>query len=392
MTTTVLFVGRRIGALRAARALGLRVACVDEKAPGPRAARRIVRFLPCDLAAREHDDHWRAIAGRLADVEIDAVFSLIEGSVLPAARLRRHLGLPGDDVETARRCTDKLLMKRAVAAAGIPCARFAGGDEGSKGEGLERDRLIDALGLPMVIKARVGSGGRTNRVARTRDEVPSRLPEDAIAESFVEGVEMSVEALVQSGRVLFTNPTAYLRPRWANVLPATLEPTVHDDVLELLACSLDALGVRDAFVHLELFLTPGGAVFGELAVRPPGGYIMELIALAYGFDPWRAWLRAGLGQRLEPAELRADAVRTAGVWVLHPGPGTVTSVAGGKEARALPGVERVHLRLAPGQRIGPRLGAGQDVGHIIAIGDDATQVAARLELARDAIRIGLTPA
>ena len=37
---------------------------------------------------------------------------------------------------------------------------------------------------------------------------------------------------------------------------------------------------------MEVFLGEEGPVFGEIAARPPGGYLMDLIPRAYGFDPW----------------------------------------------------------------------------------------------------------
>ncbi len=366
----MVFVGRRRRAFAAAGDLGLEVVCVAGTPPGKRTP-AVVDFLPCDLDDPGAD--LAAVAARAAaDRRIAAVFALTEGAVLPAARIRRRLGLAGDPPEVATRATDKLEMKRAVSRAGIPCARFVGAEGTGPGE------LVERLGLPLVVKDRVGSGGRGARLVVRRDELTEPLAPGRLAESFVDGVEMSVESLVAQGRVAFSNPTEYLRVRWANVVPAALEPATLAAVLDLNARAVAAIGVRDAFTHMELFLTPDGPVFGELAARPPGGYITDLIELAYGFDPWRAWLRLGLGEK--PAAFPPPA-RSAGALLLHPGAGVVRRVAGVERARGAPGVERLKLRVEPGAAVAERLGVSQEVGHVLVTGRDRDQVAARLERA-----------
>jgi biotin carboxylase len=314
-----------------------------------------------------------------ADHRIAAVFPLTEAAVLPAARIRRHLGLAGDPPAVAERATDKLEMKRAVSRAGIPCARFA-----CAADGLEPGELIERLGLPMVLKDRVGSGGRYARLVVRRHELTEPLASGRIAESFVDGVEMSVESLVANGRPTFVNATEYFRVRWANIVPARLPPTTLRAVLDLNDRALAAIGIERGFTHMEVFLTPAGPVFGELAARPPGGYVMDLIELAYGFDPWREWLRLGLGQ--EPSALPA-ASRAAGVWLWHPGAGVVAGVGGVEEARAVPGVERLRVRVAAGMEIGERVGSGQEAGHVMVVGRDRDEVAERLELAHGMVGI-----
>lgn len=376
---TVVFVGRRRLPLRAARRLGLAVVCVDEGTAGKRQAQGIALLLKRSFTPGQSD--WAEVAGRLQsiDLPIAAVFALTERSVVPAAEIARRLGLPGNGVETAVRTTDKLAMKRAIEDAGLRHAHYADAEDG-----LDADELIDELGLPLVIKGRISSGGRQNLILRERRELPRRLRAGWMAESFIEGVEMSVESFLQGGQIVFTNLTEYFRVRWANILPAPLDPATHKNVLDLNKKALEALGIEEGFTHLELFLTPEGPVFGEIAARPPGGHITEMMALAYGFDPWEAWLRLGLG---EAVDFPATAVRSAGVWVLHPGAGIVRTIAGIGAARALPGVEKIELRLRPGQRVAERVGAGQESGYLLVTGRDREEVAERLLAAHRAIRI-----
>ncbi len=374
---TVLFVGRRRRAFDAARALGLDVAGVGSAAPRRRPP-ALARFLERDLAGPALDvDEIAAWACR--DGPAAAVFALTEAAVVPAARVRRRLGLAGDSTGAALRATDKLEMKRAVARAGIPCASIV-----DSAEGLAPADLIDRLGLPLVVKDRVGSGGRGARVVRRREELGEPLAPGRIAESFVDGVEMSVESLVAGGKPVFVNATEYFRVRWANIVPASLPAATHEAVLDLNQRAIAAIGVERGVTHMEVFLTGGGPVFGELAARPPGGYVMDLIELAYGFDPWREWLRLGLGGAA--AKLPA-AARAAGVWLFHPGAGVVAGVSGVEEARAVPGVERLRVRVAAGTEVGERVGSGQEAGHVMVAGRDRDEVARRLEQAHGMVNI-----
>jgi biotin carboxylase len=382
---TVLFVGRRRRVFEAAHALGLDVVCVASAPPGRRTP-ALVRFLQRDLGQIAGDLESTA-AQASADRPIAAVFALTEEAVLPAARIRRHLGLAGDSPAAAERATDKLVMKRAVSAAGIPCARFA-----SAGDGLEPRDLIKRLGLPLVLKDRVGSGGRHARLVVRRHELTKPLAAGRLAESFVDGVEMSVESLVRDGRPVFVNATEYFRVRWANIVPASLPPSTLRQVLDLNQRAIAAIGVGHGITHMELFLTPRGPVFSELAARPPGGYVMDLIELAYGFDPWREWLRLGLGRGREdgapepPAAARA-ATRAAGVWLFHPGAGRVARVDGVEAARAVPGVERLRVRVEAGMEVAERIGSGQEAGHVMVKGRDRDEVAERLERAWGMVKI-----
>jgi hypothetical protein len=45
-------------------------------------------------------------------------------------------------------------------------------------------------------------------------------------------------------------------------------------------------GIDRGMTHAEFYITSNSPVFGELAIRPFGGYYMPLITKVYGFDAW----------------------------------------------------------------------------------------------------------
>ena len=384
---SVVAVGLRSGALEAAERLGCPLAAVVEASPGPRAAARLAAVVradfdgdPAHATARpaDADRQWDEVADHVATLAPAAIVALTERAVLPAARLRAALGLPGLSVEAAHRCSDKRAMKRAARAAGLRCADVVEAEDG-----LSSYALVERLGLPLVLKAAVGSGSRGTQVVHDRADVPERLPPGWMAESFVDGVEMSVETVVAGDVPLLVNPTQYLVPAWSSLAPAPLG-TDRDAVVAHAEAARRALGVTSGITHLEAFLTPDGPVFGELAARPPGGHIMRLMSLAYGVDAWEVLLRVALG---ETPALPERAERSAAVEILHPGPGTVRVVEGVDRVRSLPGVEEVSVRVRPGDALGPREGTGQEAGHVVVTGATADQARARLAAAVGAIRL-----
>lgn len=327
---------------------------------------------------------WEEAARRLAgDATIDAVIASGESSVVPAALLRERLGVAGMSVATARRCHDKDRMKDALGAAGVPCARYLPLSPSS-----DVDNVIETLGLPLVIKASNSSGGRGTHICRSRSDVAAALRPGLLAEAFVPGTEYSVESFVHRGQVCFLNVTSYLRPGWANIVPADLPVERVETIARLNRQTIAALGVEQGMTHMEFFASERGDIVGELAARPPGGALMELIGDAYGFDAWQAFLDIETGRIPRfPSGLR----RFEGVYFLHPGAGRVQAVRGLKRSRQLEHISAVSCRVKPGDIIEERVGVGQSVGRIRAGAPDYTSVAEALLNAHRCVEIELAP-
>ena len=375
---TVIFVGKRAGAIQAARHLGRTVILLADSPPGKKDRDIIATFIDCDFYDQTVD--WSALAEDISRKQsVAAVCALTERTVLPAAMLRQSLGLPGLQVEMAHRCTDKFLMKQAIRKAGLQSADFINVEAG-----VSTRHYLDKLGLPLVLKTRVGSGGRGTTIYRHREAIPDTLPQGWLAESFIDGLEMSVESFVYQGKPIFVNFTEYFKPGWANIIPAKAEPELTAAIQEVNHNAIKALGITQGMTHLEIYLTEQGIYFGELAARPPGGYIMELMQEAYGVNFWKRLIALELGQR---PDFPTESQRYAGVWLLHPGPGQIRQIDGLAEARTLPRVKRISLRVQPGDEIGQREGVGQETGHIMVTGETRSEVATGLLRAHQLIDI-----
>jgi biotin carboxylase len=392
MTTRAIdlvMVGYRPGALHAASRLGLRVALIEEGPPSRAAAARITCAIRAPLEG-EPQSLVDAVQQVLGDATPRAVVSVGERGVLGAAALRGAYGLSGVDSETARRARDKPTMKAAARARGVACTDWREIDADTQAAA-----LVSALDLPVVLKHRAGAGSRDLVIARDEqrltaalDSIPAAERTDWMAERFVAGVEMSVESFVSGGEIQFTNPTEYYVPAFANIAPAALPPAELEEILDLNRRALAALDIRIGMTHLELFRTPAGPVFGEVAVRPPGGRIMRILRRAYDFDPWEALLRLELGQ---PFPFPAKAIRAGGIWMLHPGAGRVLHARGMAAAKRVKGVRKLVCRIRAGDIVKHRESTGSDIGWLEVGGKDRDEVAARMQRAYDALDIQMAP-
>jgi len=368
----LLMIGRRKGAIAAARRSGWEPVVVDVPARDEQAS-----------GAFGGSADWAL--EKVSEIPLDsaplAVAAVATGSVVAAAAVRERLGLPGISSETARRCHDKLAMKRAIATAGITCAPWRETSTSTSAK-----QLITDLGLPLVLKMPISSGGRGIWICNSAAEVGARLRPGLLAEGFIEGTEMSLESFRAGGVTLFRNPTQYLKPRWANIVPAVLTNTESKQITEMAEKVHDALGITSGISHMELFLTPQGPVFGEIAARPPGGYIMDLIRRAYGFDPWSAMLQIAAGQLPRFPE---QAQKFAGVWLLHPGEGRVSALDGLQKARGIPDIVDITCKVQPGQLISTRAGSGDSKGTIIAEATSSEACAKALRQAAGTVQFKL---
>jgi hypothetical protein len=283
-----------------------------------------------------------------------------EAALFCASMARGVLGARRSRHAVAMRCRDKLVMKRRLARRGIPMTEFfcAAPDADPK-------PIIELLGSPVVVKQRRGSGGRGITITRSVDELSKQLSPGKIAERFVDGPEASVESFISGGQVLFVSTTEYYVKAHVNIVPAGICPADYDALLQLNQRVIEALGIEWGVTHLEVYRTPGGYLFGEIALRPPGGYIMELISLAWEFDAWRAFVSVeldlpGLAQ-LFP---RRGPQSCAASVIFHPGAGTVSRVSGLNEIKAHPAVVSARMKVKAGDHVGVRAGVGEDVGYV----------------------------
>jgi cysteine synthase A len=163
-----------------------------------------------------------------------------------------------------------------------------------------------------------------------------------IVETAIEGPEYSWEGFVRDGHIWLghvtaketTGPPYFVEVQHRGGVQFHGKPA--GQVAELVGRVLGSLGMRTGIVHLEFRLTTAGPVLMEVAVRTPGGYIMDLVGLTYGIDPYEIVVHLAMGLPLPPAP---EAPVSCAATVLPTTPcGRVVAIDGLAEVRAHPHV------------------------------------------------------
>ncbi len=135
--------------------------------------------------------------------KIDGVICVAADAPVTVATVAQRLGLPGISRASAELACDKLAMKKAFAAAGVPVPWFA---EIATPQALQRVAL--ARGRDLVIKPVDSRGSRgVQRVAQVADLAKafmfarSHSPTDRVmVEQYLDGPQVSTESVVVGGR------------------------------------------------------------------------------------------------------------------------------------------------------------------------------------------------
>ncbi|MFE5888962.1 ATP-grasp domain-containing protein [Streptomyces sp. NPDC056462] len=400
---TVVLVGAGVmaeGYLRAAQRMGLGVGLVEtsarhaELAPGFPC---IVDFEPVE-GAPARDEAWLPPAMTLAArLNPDAVLGFAEPHVLATAILQHRLGVPGPGLDAATVSRNKAFQRGEFARAGLPqpahrhTVRLSEASEWALGR------------LPVVVKPvslqgsmgveRIDTPEQWTDVVRRRDEEGPLL-----VESFVEGPEYSVEALVRDGQVLFTNLTRkettgapYFVELFHEAGHGAERPVLRKAADELCRAVVAALRLDTGIAHLEFRArADDDLMIMEVAVRTPGDHILEIISLAHGFDVYEACLRLALNEVPHLPPTGQDPARSAGSLFLGADRAGVLASLDLTAWTALDQVVRHDARLAPGAAVRPAENSGDRLAYAVLDCSGPAELAALTERLRASARVDIT--
>jgi ATP-grasp domain len=297
-----------------------------------------------------------ALHGLARHFRFDQVECLWEPYMLLAARIRESFGLPGMTVDQTVPFRDKERMKRVLDAAGVRTPHhFAATTVAGVWEAAER------IGYPIIVKPISGAGSadtyRADSAAQLAEVLPmlQHVPEVSV-EEFVDGEELTFDTVCANGEILFENVMWY-RPRplqnrlheWISPVSIVLRDLSVPELRAGRAMGeqvLAALGFRAGFTHMEWYRTASGeAVFGEIAARPPGARVVDLMNYACDADLYAGWAEAVLHGRIGQTPTRK--YNAGSIFKRAHGDGRITHVDGLDALRAAYGGDVVHVDLLP---------------------------------------------
>jgi biotin carboxylase len=390
---TVLFVGagrHQLRAIRYARERGLRVVAVDRNADalGLQAADvgEAVDFT--DVAAVTEVARRHSVDGALT-VSADRAVPVV-------AAVTAALGLPSIGPDTAHLMTHKIAMRRRFADAGVPQPRFAAVRNVHEGK-----QALGRVGLPAVLKPADSGGQRGIFRLASEDDLEAHLwaalnesaADEAIVESFHEGLELNGIAIARGGEVKVLTLSDRLRPPgigfgvgWIHVYPASIFGDVLAEAERVAAASVRAVGLRDGIAFPQLLVSPDGVRVVEVAARIPGGQMADLVRHAVRVDLVEVALRQALGAEVPDELVDCSVKQPLAIRFLtaEPGPlrtGKVTRVGSLEPVLAAEGVVQADTYLQVGETIRPVQRDGDRRGYVIAVADTSVQALDRAERA-----------
>ncbi len=326
---------------------------------------------------------------------VERMIGSLEQLQVPLALARERLGLPGLSPAVAHNFRDKSLMKDLLRAAGVPCARHRLADSAAAARAFAAE-----AGFPIVVKPPAGAGAAgTYRLddgaalERYLGAHPPGVTRPVLCEEFLSGEEHSFDSVAIDGRLVFWSVSRYLPSpltvmenpwiQWCVLLPRDLDG--YDDIRELGARALGALGLESGMTHMEWFRRPDGSVaVSEVAARPPGAQFSSLLSYAHDADFYAAWPRIVIDNRFE-APSRRWAVGAA--YVRGQGSGRVRRIHGLDAAQRELGPLVVEARLPPpGLTQSPGY---EGAGHVILRHPDTARVEQGLRRLVSLIRVEL---
>ena len=237
-----------------------------------------------------------------ADIGLDGVVTFWEEDVPTAALIANRLHLPGNRLTATLNARSKYRMRLAMQRAGVPVPDFRLIDS----EAALRD-ACDQLPLPAVLKpewgsdsewvTKVGSAqhalevyGEVRQLVRVQDCIYPYRGRRFVLEGLLQGPEVSVEGVVQDGRV-----TLYAIIDKAKMdeetfiergesTPSSLAAGVQHAVRAMVERGAHALGLSNSGIHAEVKITPQGPRIVEIGARMGGDCIHALVARVYGID------------------------------------------------------------------------------------------------------------
>ena len=316
--------------------VGATVLGVGDGQPDPELKRYLSDYLEVPSLFDEADVIRRVhawVRGRT----IDRVLANWEPLVITAAKLRELFGLPGMSVDTVNGFRDKQLMKERVAAAGVRVPRSA------RAHSIEEVRkAIGIVGLPAIVKPISGAGSADTYRIEDQAALERVLPllrhvEEVSVEEFITGEELTYDTVCVDGTPVYESVTEYLpnalemrSQEWVSPIMLSVrdmdQPQIESGV-KLGREVLSALGMGDGMTHMEWFRKPDGeVVFGEIACRPGGACVVDLMNYTGDIDLFREWARVSCWKSFE-----ASTERTYNVGIVFKralGQGRITGITG----------------------------------------------------------------
>lgn len=313
-----------------------------------------------------------------------------------AAKVCRHLDLPGPNPKSIEQCCNKFAQRQLLEEAGVPVPayRVAANVKGVLGAAAE-------IGLPVILKPAVGNGSSgvclcsdVNKIAEHTTYLLGgtyawRSSPRILVEEFAQGPHYIAHTM--GHEVIGIEAADFDRPPHfvfrQSIFPALLTREERQRIDDVSLSCLRALGLGWGPANIELRWTERGPVVIEVNPRLAGD--PQLVQLAHGVDLVTEHIKLVIGDKCDLLRTRSQ---TAAFRNLLPDrDGTLDWIRGASQAAAVPGVVEVKLHVGPKAPIIRKGDYRDSIGHIIVTSPCRKQTTTILQRAFDLIDWSIKP-
>lgn len=349
------------------------------------------------------------------DLPLDGLIALGDRPTSAAAYAARGLGLLYHHPLSVEACRNKQKMREAFREAGLPTPWFRTLPLHPPPEPALLGISYPCVLKPLSLSASQGvtrannrvefleAAARLGRLLASPELQATREPhlDKMLVEEYLPGREVAVEGLLTEGalRVLavFDKPDPLEGPYFEEtiyVTPSRLSSAERLAVEAAFRDAVGALGLAHGPVHGEFRMNEKGVWPLEIAARPIGGLCARSLrfdlpgaAEPIGLEELLLRHAAGLPGSDAPRESRASAV----LMIPVPQSGTLESVDGEAEARAVPGITSLEITARLHDYIAAWPEGSSYLGFLFASAEAPENAEAALRAAHAQLRFNLRP-
>src|SRR6185503_18512590 len=378
--------GHGLSSLAVARSLGYRVLFVCEDASfyrkfatgsGPDPLAKVD-----EIITAKNTYSAQSIHEAIGDRPIDGVIAFGDYHLIPAAEYAELRGLPHCNIDALRRGWRKDLMRSWLRDHGVPMPRFAVVDD----PGVRSS----PIGYPCIVKPVDDSGSvgiyRADDDGSFGEAIDAvlglkvnrrgfRLANKAAVEQFLEGTEMSAEAIwtERGWQILGISGRRNAGPIGASevslTFPADVESDVAEAIYQRVHTWLATSGLDRGGAHVEFRVGADGPQLLEINPRLAGARLTELIKVASGFDPVAYVIAQAVGDRMPvpPCPLAPPQAATIEFLVSYQD-GTLQDIDGIEAVMRMPFVKAAEITARTPMKVAPVLTNYDFLGYVLTVG------------------------
>ena len=346
----------QVPAIEIAKNLGIVtvVTDMDKDAPGMKIA-----DYPIVMSTRDAEGTAEAMIEFNRTHHIDGIITVGTDMSVTVAAVANALDLPGIRYEDAVAASNKLVMRKRLRMFDVPEPDFYACRTMD-----DLKNAADKLGYPFVLKPADNMGARGCMKVEDKTMLEYALANaqsgsingELIAEGYMDGPELSIDALVYNGEVHITGIADRIIERepyfveMGHVLPSALPQSEIDKGLDVFIRGIKALGITNGAAKGDIKVTKNGGMVGEIAARLSGGFMS---ACTYPYSTGVSSIANAIDIALgwPPHDLTPKQDYVSIEQAIVPQPGIVTEISGVDEAYAIDGVKNIFLRVKVGDEV-----------------------------------------